>query len=212
MKKIIIILASILVALVLFLFVVYMVAVKTTQSGESTPGETFSLNDTFKNPSTIQSPTIKGTTTITTGTVFVNGSTTISTTTENLPTIPASIVFENAANNNDNIVLSVDSVGESADGTVVVAFRLVTTNALQPTTIDPGKIIKITTAEGNETEAKIIEGNFSNITPGQILSGQVVFFLSQKRDKIILQVGQEERMMFYEFDFTKKTYKQADIS
>lgn len=189
-----------------------MVAVKTTQSGESTPGETFSLNDTFKNPSTIQSPTIKGTTTITTGTVFVNGSTTISTTTENLPTIPASIVFENAANNNDNIVLSVDSVGESADGTVVVAFRLVTTNALQPTTIDPGKIIKITTAEGNETEAKIIEGNFSNITPGQILSGQVVFFLSQKRDKIILQVGQEERMMFYEFDFTKKTYKQADIS
>lgn len=214
MKKLIIILVAILLALVLFLFVVYVVAIKTTREGlkeEDTPNTADVINNqTFKNPENPESPNTVVTTTVTSGGTFETVTTSTSTT-ENIPAIAASIVLENAAYNNDDIVLSIDSVGESADGTTVVSFRLITANARQAASIDPSALIKIVTADATETTARIIEGNFSNVAPGQVIEGKLVFFLPNYRKNVILEIGKDDRIFFYEFDFVRNLYHATDI-
>lgn len=212
MKKIIIILTAVAIGVVLFLVGVYFVVLNSSQKEK--PANSSDRVLTFiNNPNGLMNNEISNATgTFVTITKTITSSTGTSTV-QTLATIPSSIILENAEPGNGNVVLTIESVAKAEDGTIVVAFKVLTYEATRVATVDPIQLIRMTTAQGEETLARIVQGgDFRSIPRNSEISGNLIFFPNTNRSSIILQIGKEERVHFYEFDFLRKLYRIAPIS
>jgi hypothetical protein len=211
MKKTIIILAAIAIGIVLFLIGAYFVALNISKKEKpaDSPNRVFTF---LKNPT---SPRYEDTASSTGNfvTITTTGTSTGTSTIQTLVTIPSSLVYENAESGNGNVVLAVESVAKAGDGTIVVTFKVLTYEATRTASIDPAELIRMTTPQGTETLARIVQGSdFRSIPRNSEVSGNLIFFPNANYSSIILQVGKEERVRFYEFDFLRKFYRLAPIS
>lgn len=211
MKKIILILLAFLVLTVGFLGTLYYLVMRSAlnENISETGNQTGVMGLFFKNPNTIN-PNVPIISTGSGGNTFVQiGTGTI--TTEALIQIPTSIVYI-ASDAPDKVVLTIESVGKTEKGTVLVALRTLTLEASGVTSVIPDNFLALIPPEGSEVRPDFVQGNFTNMAPGRSYDGQAVFTAPAGRNSIILQVGRGENIFFFEFNFSTKTFKQVEIS
>lgn len=212
-KRILLILMILLLGLIIFVGVVYWLAVKSVEK-DVLPASTQAEPGTFfKNSGEL----IENEITTSTGSTYTETITyvqtgTSETTTETLLPILTSIVYSNANDNSDNIVFSIQSVGKTSEGTIVVSFKVLTYETNNVTSIDPGELVKLIEPSGQTIVARVLQGSFVNMQPNHESTGNAIFFTSTNQDKVFLQIGRGERIKFYEFDFLTRSYRQRDIN
>ncbi len=211
MKRIIIILIAVVVIMVGFLGTLYYLVMRSAleEPEAGTSAQTGIMGLFFKNPETVNPSAFVTTTTSSGTTVIQIGTTTV--TTEALVEIPTSIVYI-ASEAPEKVVLSIESVGKTDKGTVLVALRVFTLEASRATSINPADFLALIPPEGNETRPDFIQGNFTNMAPGGNYQGNAIFTVPAGRTSIILQVGRGEGVVFFEFNFANKTFRQVEIS
>jgi|SRR3989344_5808873 len=210
-KRIIIILLAGLVLIVGFLGTLYYLITHST-AGEDSSGSPNSgiMGTFFKNPENAVESQGNGTTTVGGGTTVIQVGTS-STVTESLTVIPASIVYV-ASDSPNKVVLAIESVGKTEKGTVLVAIKALTFEAEGATSLNPANFLVLIPRTGGEIHADFVQGNFTNMAPGASYAGNVVFTMPAGRSTLILQVGSGQAVVFFEFDFNEKTFRQVEIS
>lgn len=150
-------------------------------------------------------------------------STTQSTTTASTPqistptgiTIPTAILFDERSGAallpQATTTIVVEGVTKNNDGSVEVNIKAFTSNASSYTAIDPKEFFAIINLDGNNIAPSDTQGLFQSMPPKSSVTGRVTFTPAANRNTLILQVGTGDTMKFYEFDFTKKSYKETII-
>ncbi len=110
-----------------------------------------------------------------------------------------------------NLSVSVESINKNSDGTISLNFKVYTNKATGNSSLDPSKIFGIISMDSDNIQPFRINGQFSAMPPKSVVSGSVLFRVSQGQSTIIFQIGSGENAKFYEVDFFKKTYKETVI-
>ncbi len=210
-KKIVILLSAILVVFVGFIGTLYYLVLRTAseETPSAGPSKEGVMGLFFKNPETADNSFVQTTTTSSGTTVIQIGGTTVST--ETLTSIPTSIVYIKGESPT-KVVLVIESVGKTEKGTVLVTFKALTLEATRTTTVNPAGLLALIPPEGSETRPDFVQGNFVNMAPDQIYPGNAVWNVPAGRTSVILQVGEGEGVVFFEFNFNTKTFQQVEIS
>lgn len=211
MKRVIVIFIALLVLIVGFLGTLYYLVMRSAlkEPEEGTAAQTSIMGLFFKNPETVNPTTPIITTTTSGGTFIQIGNEQI--TTEALTEIPTSIVYV-ASEAPDKVVMTIESVGKTDKGTVLIMLNIFTLEASKMTSVNPSDFLAVIPPEGNEVRPSFIQGSFTNMAPGGSYQGNAVFTVPAGRNSIILQVGRNEDVVFFEFDFSNKTFRQIEIS
>lgn len=129
--------------------------------------------------------------------------------------IPTAIIFQAKSSPllqpQTDLALTVESVRKLGDGTVLVAIKVFNSLAENYSAIDPATIFEIIDLGGENQQAHKVEGQFNSIPPKGAVTGKVFFKIPADQNSMILQTGRAEAVKFYEFSFTKKTYKETLI-
>lgn len=210
-KRIILILLAGLVLMVGFLGTLYYLVTHSTAKEDSNKSEnTGIIGNFFKNTGDTNMEFNETTTTVSGGTTVIQIGTS-TTVTESLTVIPASIVY--IANDSPNkVVLAIESVGKTEKGTVIVGIKALTFEATSATSINPTNFLALIPSTGGEIHSDFVQGNFTNMSPGGSYAGNVIFTMPAGRSTLILQVGTGQAVVFFEFDFSSKTFRQIEIS
>ncbi|MEW6617084.1 MAG: hypothetical protein AB1333_01545 [Patescibacteria group bacterium] len=110
-----------------------------------------------------------------------------------------------------NLSLSVESISKNSNNTLSINFKIYTNKATGNSSIDPSKIFSIVALDGNNIESFKTNGQFSSIPPKSMISGSILFRISQAQNTVILQIGYGENIKFYEVNFSEKSYKETVI-
>jgi len=110
-----------------------------------------------------------------------------------------------------NLSLSVENINKNSDNTVSVNFKIYTNKATGNSSIDPSKIFSIVALDSDNIESFKTNGQFSSMPAKSVISGSVLFRISQAQNTLILQVGYGENIKFYEVNFSDKSYKETII-
>jgi len=110
-----------------------------------------------------------------------------------------------------NLSLSVESINKNSNNTLSVNFKIYTNKATGNSSIDPSKIFSIVALDSNNIESFKTNGQFSSMPAKSVVSGSVLFRISQAQNTIILQVGYGDNIKFYEVNFSDKSYKETVI-
>lgn len=209
-KKLIIGLVAILVLMIGFLGTLYYLVTHSVDKEGENRNSKGVMGLFFRNPETASPENIITTTTVSGGTTVIQIGTS-STATEALTVIPTSILYV-ASETPNKVVLSIESVGKTEKGTVLVAIKALTFETSNVTSVDPSNFLALIPPEGVEIRPNFIQGNFTNIAPNGSYAGNAIFSVPAGRNSIILQVGSGQGVVFFEFDFNAKTFRQVDIS
>jgi len=110
-----------------------------------------------------------------------------------------------------NLTLSVESINKNSNNTLSVNFKIYTSKATGNSSIDPSKIFSIVALDSDNIESFKTNGQFTSIPPKSVVSGSLLFRISQAQNTVILQVGYGENIKFYEVNFSEKSYKETVI-
>lgn len=110
-----------------------------------------------------------------------------------------------------NLSLSVESINKNSDNTLSINFKIYTNKATGNSSIDPSKIFSIIALDSDNIESFKTNGQFSSMPAKSVISGSVLFRISQTQNTLILQVGYGENIKFYEVNFSDKSYKETVI-
>lgn len=129
--------------------------------------------------------------------------------------IPAAIIFNTlsdaALQPQATTTITVESVSKKSDGTIQVNIKVYTPNASSYTAIDPRGIFWLVNLNGDNVMVSQVNGQFQSMPPQSSTAGQLILKPSTDSDNIILQIGNGDMAKFYQFDFTKLTYKETII-
>lgn len=129
--------------------------------------------------------------------------------------IPTAIIFEARSSASLSpqtmLTVSVDEVLRTDDGIVTVRFRVYTNRASSYTALEPMDIFQIINLDGENQRPAEAVGTFASIPAKSMSEGYVTFTADRTRSTLILQMGNGDTPTFYEFNFTKKTYKETQI-
>ena len=106
--------------------------------------------------------------------------------------------------------MTVESAKREVDGRVTMGIKVFSGEATGYTALDPRTLFELLNLEGENIKANGMTGSFSTIPAKGAVSGTLTFQTDPARRTIILQVNLPEAK-FYEFDFDRKTYKQAEV-
>jgi len=127
--------------------------------------------------------------------------------------INTAILFETQSNPalqpQTKITVLVEKVAKSGDGTVTLSFRTFTNDASTYSTIEPRDFFEIVNLNGENQRPLEVKGQFTSIPPKSATAGEIVFKTETMQNTLILQIGGGENIKFYEFNFSKKTYKET---
>ncbi len=130
-------------------------------------------------------------------------------------TIPTAIIFDARSSPKlapqATTTIEVESVTKLDDGTIQVAVKAFTSNASSYTAIDMSQLFAIVNLTGDNVPPASVDGLFQSMPPKSSVTGRVNFAPGTDRNTLILQVGSGDALIFYEFDFSKKTYKETVI-
>lgn len=133
----------------------------------------------------------------------------------NIATVPTAILMDVQSSPillpQTNLTLSVESINKNSNNTISINFKIYTSKATGNSSIDPAKIFSIVALDSDNIESFKTNGQFSSIPPKSVISGSVLFRISQAQNTIILQVGYGENTKFYEVNFSEKSYKETFI-
>ena len=129
--------------------------------------------------------------------------------------IPAAIIFNTlsdaALQPQATTTITVESVSKKNDGTIQVNIKAYTPNATSYTAIDPRGIFWLVNLNGDNIMVSQVSGQFQSMPPQSSTTGQLIFKPTTDSNNIILQIGNGDMAKFYQFDFTKLTYKETVI-
>lgn len=130
-------------------------------------------------------------------------------------TIATAILFDAQSNPallpQATTTIEVENVTKNDDGSVQVNLKAFTTNANSYTAIQPKDFFAIVDLNGENVAPSNVEGSFQSMPPKSSVTGRVTFTPAANRNTLILQVGTGDSARYYEFDFTKKSYKETII-
>lgn len=128
--------------------------------------------------------------------------------------IPTAIIFnvlsDPSLQPQVKIPVAVESVSKSAEGDVTVSFKVFTNETDSYSAVEPRDFFEIVNlAENNERPVQV-NGNFKSMPPRSIATGSAIFKIKPDKKTLILQIRMDDgNVRNYEFDFTKKSYKEA---
>lgn len=109
------------------------------------------------------------------------------------------------------LTLTVESVEKAEDGTVTVAFKVLSDKAENYSALSPRDFFEIVNLTGQDQSPLRVEGEFESIAPRSAVSGKVFFKIGADDTSFILRVGTLENARFYEFNFKNRSYKETVI-
>lgn len=127
--------------------------------------------------------------------------------------INTAILFETQSNPilqpQTKITILVEKISKAADGTINVVFKAFTNDASTYSAIEPRDFFEIVNLNGENLRPFEVKGQFASIPPKSATAGEIVFKTEAAQNTLILQIGGGENIKFYEFNFSKKTYKET---
>lgn len=109
------------------------------------------------------------------------------------------------------ITVMVEKVSKSKDGTVKLNFRALTNEATAYSAFEPRYLFEIVNLTGENLKPLDVTGKFDSIPPNTSSPGEITFKIEPSQNTLILQIGSSENIKFYEFNFSRKTYKETAV-
>jgi len=144
-----------------------------------------------------------------------------STSTENngksstLVKIPTAILFETqsspALSPQTTLSVAIQDVARDTDGTFTIYIKIFTNNAPGYSAINLKSVLQVISFDGENIQVTETNGQFGSMPPKSATTGNIVFKTDPQKTTVILQVGNEDNAKFYEFNFTKKTYRETTV-
>jgi hypothetical protein len=134
---------------------------------------------------------------------------------ETTPTIQTAIIFNATSSSTlqpqTKLTVQVDKATRSTDGTFTLIVKVFTGEASSYSAFDPKEVLEVVNLTGDNTRASLVTGQFGSMPAKGAVTGTVVFTTDPSRSTVILQVGQGVDAKFYEFDFSRKVYRETVI-
>lgn len=128
-------------------------------------------------------------------------------------TINAAILFEIQSSPilqpQTKITMLIEKVAKLTVGTIKLSFKAFTNEATTYSTIEPRDFFELVNLTGDNQRPLAVNGQFTSIPPKNSAAGEIIFKIEPNQNTFILQVGDGENLKFYEFNFSKKTYKET---
>ncbi len=129
--------------------------------------------------------------------------------------IPTAIVFETQSDPilqpQTRITINVENVTKTNNGTVKVNIKILPNETDTYSSLDIKSFFQLVNLNDSNQLTEKIDGNFNAIPPKTSMKGALNFKINSAQNKIILQIGKDTAIKFYEFDFDKKTYSEILI-
>ncbi|MEK7542712.1 MAG: hypothetical protein AAB503_00165 [Patescibacteria group bacterium] len=129
--------------------------------------------------------------------------------------IPAAILFDTQSSPTllpqTKLTVTIENVDRTADGTMTVGLKVFTKEAKGYSAFDPKTVIEILNLNGDNIKASGTNGQFASMPPKSAMTGNIIFSTDPSRSTVIIQIGSDDSLKFYEFNFTKKTYKETTV-
>lgn len=129
--------------------------------------------------------------------------------------IPTGIIFTASSSPmlqpQASITVTIDSITQKSDGTILFSVKAFTDQSSSYSAIDLGDLMQLVNLNGDNRKANDIKGAFNSMPPGSAVTGSLSFQGSPNQNSIILQIGQDNNLKFYEINFLKGTYKETVI-
>lgn len=129
--------------------------------------------------------------------------------------IPTAIIFDAQSSPilqpQTKITITIENLTKTKDGGIILNIKAFTNDANSYSALEPRDLFELVNLEGENQRAIQVTGQFNSIPPKNSTSGALIFKIEATSDRIILQVGSGENLKFYEFNFSRKTYKETVI-
>ncbi len=129
--------------------------------------------------------------------------------------IPTAIIFDAQSSSallpQATTTIEVENVAKNEDGSLAIDVKAFTSNASSYTAIEMKDLFAVVDLNGENMVPADIRGSFQSMPPKSSVTGRIIFNPAANRNTIILQVGAGDNIKYYEFDFTKKSYKETII-
>ncbi len=109
------------------------------------------------------------------------------------------------------LTVSVENVSRSGDGTITVGLKAFTNAATAYSSFDPASIISILNLNGDDSPVGTVSGLFDSIPPKSAAAGVITFKTDPSTTTAIIQVGEGDNVKYYEFNFSKMTYRETIV-
>lgn len=129
--------------------------------------------------------------------------------------IPTGIIF--AASSSPTlqpqvpITVTIDNITRKSNGTIVLSVKAFTDQATSYSAIDIGGLLQLVSLDADNQKPNDIKGAFNSMPPKSAVAGSIIFQGNPNKDSIILQIGENDNLKFYEVDFMRGTYKETTI-
>lgn len=130
-------------------------------------------------------------------------------------TIPTGIIFTASSSPTLQpqipVTITIESVTKKSDGSIIVQIKTFTSQAAGYSAIDPKTFIQYVSLDSENQDPANASPIFASMPPKSVNTGTVIFYASPDKTAIILQMGRGDNPTFYEFNFTKKTYRETIV-
>ena len=129
--------------------------------------------------------------------------------------IPTGIIFtassSPALQPQTPVTITIENVTKKSDGSIIVQIKTFTSQATGYSAIDPKTFIQYVSLDSENQDPANASPIFASMPPKSVNTGTVIFYATPDKTAIILQMGRGDNPTFYEFNFTKKTYKETVV-
>jgi hypothetical protein len=129
-------------------------------------------------------------------------------------TIPTAIIFQTSSSEvlppQVPLTITIESVKRDAPNAVVFQLKVYNGEGKGYAALDPRTLLELLNFEGDNVKATMMSGSFSAIPAKGAVTGTVTIPADPARSSVILQINLPE-LKFYEFDFERQTYHQAEV-
>lgn len=129
--------------------------------------------------------------------------------------IPTAIIFEASSSPllspQTKITITIENVAKAPDGTISVNIKAFTAGADAYSALEPRNLFELVNFSGDNQKPIQVNGSFDSIPPKSTISGSIIFKINATQNNLILQIGGTDSVKFFEFNFTRKTYKETAI-
>lgn len=130
--------------------------------------------------------------------------------------IPTAIIFDIQSNPllqpQTKITITVENATKNAAGLVKINFKAFASEADSYSAIEPRDSFELINLDLTQNQKPVqVTGQFNSIPPKSFAAGAVHFQIPPQQEKVIIQIGPSGNLKFYEFNFSKRTYKETVI-
>lgn len=129
-------------------------------------------------------------------------------------TIPTAIIFQASSSEalppQVPLTVTIESAKREDPNAVVFQLKVYNGEGKGYAALDPRTLLELLNFEGDNVKATMMSGSFSAIPAKGAVTGTVTIPADPARSSVILQINLPE-LKFYEFDFERQTYRQAEV-